>query len=213
MYVLQTRESWAKYHIALFHTLLIIPNTQLGKTNYGYNISTNTKIAETLKGVDLAIVGDCHMPLGQFTIRSEDWSTIMIVPGSLTNTDASEFRRHTSVHLPLLTIDDESNVAIGYEKFDLRTNMLTFEQKNVERSLEKMRTLGGKPIEQLHPECFQNKTILKDDVPCYYSLNAFMRSQQYTKTDMDLVKAVLQNPDGLEKMIILYTEGQEGVIV
>ncbi|MBQ2885905.1 MAG: metallophosphoesterase [Alphaproteobacteria bacterium] len=198
------RESWAKYHIALFHTPLIVPNAQLVNTAYGYNVSTNSDIAYTLENVDLAICGDIHKPLGQFDINKPDGSkTIMIVPGSLTNTDAGDENRHSSILLPFIQIGKESEVKIQYIPFDLKTNNVTFKKKNLELSKEKMKSLRGKSIEHLNdPTDVVAALSSRDDT--LMSLNAFMTSKGYTLKDKQLVKSVIQQPDDLKSIMQIW---------
>ena len=197
------REPWAKYHIALFHTPLIVPNSQLINTAYGYNVSSNSAIAETLEGVDLAICGDIHKPLGQFDINRPSGKTIMIVPGSLTNTDAGDENRHSSIFMPLIRIGKESEVKIQYVPFDLRTNNVTFKKKNIEASKEKIKSLRGKDLENLYdPTDVVAALSRREDT--LLSLNAFMDSCGYTKRDKTLIRSVMQTPDDTKKLIEIW---------
>ena len=199
------REEWAKYHIALFHTPMIVPNSQLIKTKYGYHSSTNLKIRQVLEKVDLAIVGDIHTPLGQFPVNTQTGRTTMIVPGSLTNTDSSEENRHTSIMIPILTIKEDSTVKLEYYNFDMKTNLLTFKKKNVEISYDKLKTLRGKVEKDLH-KSEENISILNNQENVYTSLNAFMQAQQYTEKDKKLIRQVIHNPGDLETLIHIYKE-------
>jgi len=197
------REPWAEYHIALFHTPLVIPNAQLANTQYGFNVSSNTAIARTLEGVDLAIVGDIHKPLGKFNIETSTGTAMMIVPGSLTNTDAGEANRHTSILLPLVTIDDNSNVTLEYIPFDLKTNLVTFKAKKVNNN--KLQSVRGNSIEDLHDTSVFAATVGNRD-EMLMSLNTYMNMKGYTAKDKDLVRAVLQEPENIAKLIGIFTE-------
>lgn len=199
------REDWAKYHVALFHTPWIIPYGMLDETTYGYHASTTSKIGETLSGVDLAIAGDIHTPLGQFTINTPTGSTTMIVPGSLTHTDASEASRHSSIMIPILDIKDEDVISLSYHNFDLKVNMLTFKKKNVENSRDKLKTLRGKAISNLHrPE--EVIAYLSKPEQVYTSLNAFMQAHGYTIMDKRLIRHVIDDPGNVEELIRIYKE-------
>lgn len=199
-----TREEWAKYHIALFHTPLVIPGAKLINTAYGYNISSNSEIAVALDGVDLAICGDIHKPLGKFDINKPDGScTVMIVPGSLTNTDAGDANRHATIMMPLIKIGMESEVSIEFIPFDLQTNKVTFKKKNVEATQDKLKTLRGKDLEQIYsPE--EVVAALSQRESTLLSLNAFMGSCGYTKKDKDLVRAVMSNPDDITELVKIW---------
>lgn len=200
-----TRCEWAKYHIALFHTPAIIPTQKLQGTMYSYNASSTSKIAETLRDVDLAIVGDIHTPLSTFTVSSESGSTTVIVPGSLTNTDASDQNRHTTISIPIVDIDEESHVALSYHVFDLLTNRLTFNKKNVEKSMEKLRSLRGKARADLHTPS-EVVSVLASQEMTYTSLNAFMQAKGYTTRDKELIRSVLNEPENLDKLLEIYSE-------
>jgi hypothetical protein len=198
------RESWAKYHIALFHTPLVVPGYKLIDTQYGYNISSNNDIAYTLENVDLAICGDIHKPLGQFDINKPNGTkTVMIVPGSLTNTDAGDANRHASISMPFIQIGLNSEVKIQYIPFDLLTNTVTFKKKNIEQAQDKMKTLRGKSLENLYnPEDVVAALSHREDT--LLSLNAFMESKGYTQTDKQLILSVMQNPEDILNLVKIW---------
>lgn len=197
------RQDWAKYHIALFHSPLVVPAARLVNTNSGYISSPNNVIAETMENVDLAICGDIHDPIGKFVINKQVGSTIMVVPGSLTNTNASEVSRHSSIALPYVTISDDSEVKLEFIPFDLKTNMVTFKRKNVEQSREKLKSLRGKGIEDLHdPTDIVAAMSYGDDV--LVSLNRYMSIKGYTDKDKKMVRSVLTNPENLDNLLKIY---------
>lgn len=199
------REHWAKYHVALFHTPWIIPYGMLENMSYRHNTSPTSKIGETLEGVDLAIVGDIHTPLGQFPVNTLTGTTTVIVPGSLTHTDASEESRHSSIMIPILDIKDNDRVSLSYHNFDLRINMLTFKKKNVENSREKLKNLKGKAISKLHaPE--EVIAYLSKPEQVYTSLNTFMKVQGYTTMDKKLIQKVISDPGNIEELVRIYQE-------
>lgn len=200
-----TREPWAKYHIALFHTPLIVPNAQLSQTAYGYNVSSNGSIAETLENVDLAIVGDIHKPIGRFIVNGATRSTVMIIPGSLTNTDAGEANRHTAISMPLIKISKDSEVQLKFVLFDLKTNLLTFKPKTNNINKEKIKTLRGNAVDELY-EATDVVSALGNYEETIMSLNAFLNSKGYTTKDKKLIKSVLSNPSDLEALIGIYSE-------
>lgn len=204
-----TREPWAKYHIALFHTPLVVPGSKLIDTQYGYRISSNNDIAAALEGVDLAICGDIHKPLGKFDITKPDGSkTVMIVPGSLTNTDAGDANKHASILMPLIRIGEESEVKVEFIPFDLQTNMVTFKKKNVEAAQDRMKSLRGKDLENLYsPE--DVVAALSHRETTLLSLNAFMDSNGYTQKDKSLIRAVMKEPEDIAGLIRLWNEDSE----
>lgn len=200
-----TREPWAKYHIAIFHTQLVIPNQALVNTNYGYNSSSNSKIGQCLNGVDLAIVGHVHDPIGTFPINTPNGVCTMIVPGSLTNVDAGERGRHSTIAMPLITIDDESNVKLEYIPFDLKLNLVTFKKRDIAASRENLKTLRGKPLDNLNStvDVVASMSMAEEALT---SLNAFMLQQGYTAKDKALIKVVLHSPESVTDLVRIYLE-------
>ncbi len=201
------RQPWAVYHIAVFHTELVVPYRQLANTNYGYIATSSTQIANTMSGVDLAIVGHVHNVLGKFQIESSSGVMTMVVPGSLTNVDSGESSRHTSVALPLVTIVDNRIVRLEFLPFDLKTNLVTFKKKNVEKSNEKLKTIRGKGIMDLH-DSSENSGIVNDSREVLLSLNLYMKSKGYTEMDKNLVRSVLNDPESLTDLLKVYLAGR-----
>ena len=193
------------YHIALFHTEDVIPAFKLRQLNMHYEASANSKIADCLDGVDLAIVGHIHKPLGTFQIERVDGrKTTMIIPGSLTNTNAGMLTRHNSIEMPILEIDDEANtVAISYHHLDLMTNRLTFMDKSQQKDGEKLQSLRGNNVQTLH-EDFVGAPLVGNGNIQFNTLNGFMKSQQYTEGDKNIVRTVMQNPEGLDDIIKIF---------
>lgn len=197
------RQSWAKYHVAVFHTELVIPNHALVDTAYGYSHVTNSKIADVLSEVDLAIVGHVHDAIGKIIIDKPNGQTLMIVPGSLTNVNAGEQGRHSSINIPILTISDTSEVKLEFLPFDLKLNMVTFKKKNLEESREKLKSLRGKPVEQLNDTVSAVAAMTCGD-EVLSSLNAFMRAQNYSEKDRKLVRSVLNKPEDVGALVEIF---------
>ena len=202
------REQGVKYHIALFHTPLVIPSTELYKLNMQYETSSNSSITQCMEDVDLAIVGDIHKPLGQFDIAHGDGKiTTMIVPGSLTNTNAGLGSRHSNISIPIVEISEEGNVKLEYLFFDLHTNMLTFEMKEEAAKTDKLKTLRGNTVHNLYESDNASIADVLHDDRVAMSLNLFMKRQGYTASDIDIVNAVISDPQNIDVMLKSYTEG------
>ena len=192
------------YHIGLYHTEYIIPNHYLHGLNMHGGSNDNSMISKALEGIDLAIVGQVHKPLGKFTInKSDGTSTVMIVPGSLTNTDAGLGSRHDYCDLPVVEIDEDGTVAISSHKLYLRTDELQFMLKSVsDEQRDKLRSLRGNAKETLYEELEQ--TTFVGEASGFLSLNAFMQQQGYTQTDKSLIRTTIHNPDDIDKLTEIY---------
>lgn len=197
----------SKYNIAIFHTPMIIPTMNLHRMGLTQFANENSKIGVALENIDLAIVGDIHKPLGTFTINKADGtSTTMIVPGSLTNTDAGLGSRHNTIDMPVVEIDDDGAVSLSYRTIDLQTNRLTFMEKTSSSVTDgKMKSLYGNNKAELY-ENNESTTFVGAGSISGLSMNAFMQEQNYTATDKALIRAVLHEPENVNKMVTLYQE-------
>lgn len=194
------------YHIGLYHTEYIVPSHFLhgmGMTNI---VNDNSKISAALEGINLAIVGHIHKPLGTFNInKSDGTTTTMIVPGSLTNTDAGMGSRHDYVDLPVIEIDEDGKVSLSYIHFYLRTDELTFMSKVLdEESRDKLKSLRGNAKETLYEEL--ESTTFVGESSSFISLNAFMKEQGYTSGDKSLIKHVIHDPNNIDELVRIYKE-------
>lgn len=193
-----------KFHIVIFHTETIIPAAKLAGLNM-HNVSESSAIFSALEGVDIAIVGHIHKPLGTFVInKSDGTSTTMIVPGSLTNTEASGSSIHDSVDLPSITIDGDS-VELGYRTIDLHLNKLQFLKKELDdEQAGKLKTLRGNMKSTLY-EDMESITFGEAGNACQ-SLNQFMMNQGYSDLDKRMIKSVISEPENIDALIKMYTE-------
>jgi predicted phosphodiesterase len=194
-----------RFHIGLYHSEYVIPSAMLH--NMGMNIvNDSSAISTALERIDIAIVGHIHKPLGSFTINKNDGSaTTMIVPGSLTNTDAGEISRHSFIDMPVIDIDDDGNVSLSYKRLDLHTDNLCFMKKAVSADMrEKLKSLRGNNKETLYGE-LEASTFVGESSG-FISLNSFMLQQGYTPGDKSLIRNVINSPDDVDKLVSIYKE-------
>lgn len=194
------------YHIGLYHTEYVIPSQYLHNMGMVSIVNDSSSISAALEGIDLAIVGHIHKPLGSFVINKLDGTTTtMIVPGSLTNTDAGEVSRHGEVNIPIIDIDDCGNVSLSYYKMNLHTDELLFMKKSVsDDAREKLKSLRGNAKETLYGELEAASFI--GEASGFISLNSFMLQQGYTSGDKSLIRNVINSPDDVDKLVSIYKE-------
>lgn len=194
------------YHIGLYHTEDVIPTQYLHDMNMTHIVNDNSKISSALQDIELAIVGHIHKPLGSFTInRADGGTTTMIIPGSLTNTDAGEGSRHEYVDMPLIDIDDDGKVTLSYYHQTLHTEDLIFMKKEVSEDVrEKLKSLRGNTKDTLYGELESNTFV--GESSGFISLNSFMRQQGYTPGDKALIRSVINNPDNIQDLVRIYKE-------
>lgn len=194
------------YHIGLYHTEYIVPGHILAGMSMYTQISDNSKIAAALEDIELAIVGHIHKPIGEFRIEKKDGTTTtMIIPGSLTNTDAGEGSRHDHVDLPIIEIDDDGKITRSSVRISLHLEELTFEPKKVNEDIkDKLRSLRGNTKEALYEEL--EAVTFVGESSGFQTFNMFMKQQGYTATDKALIRNVINSPDDIGILVQLYKE-------
>jgi hypothetical protein len=189
-----------KYHVACLHDPRFVPNSKLALTQHPPTQTLDSQIARVLSNVDLAICGDIHMPLGMFDVSP---TTKMIVPGSLTNTNAGLKGRHSSINMPILVVDDETDVVeFRFLPFDLHLNMLTFDEKGEQKVADKLKTIRGNNLEKLYGDK-PIEGIMSSGISSL-SFGAFLKEQQYTENDKNLIRATMKDPSNILELIKIH---------
>ena len=193
-----------KHHIGLFHTEYVIPGSALRGLNMSNEVDDNSIITNTLAGLDLAIVGHIHMKIGSVLINGSNGQQVnMIIPGSLTNTDAGTIHRHSSIQMPIITISEQGNIELSYHEQSMHLEMLQFLEKRLAaEDEEKLKSLRGNHKESLYKGCEASSFIGESDV--VISLNKFLLVNDYTETDRELVRQVLHSPEDLDTLLGIY---------
>jgi len=199
------RDPDTMYHIALYHTPMIIPNQQLMSIGMNVNRHSTTAIGECLKGVDLAICGDIHKPLGQFVVNHQYGNTNMIVPGSLMNTTAAVDDRHLVVSLPIISIFDDGAVKLEFARLDLKTNLLQFKLTG---KAKVKKDLDGTKVTKKDRELAGEGDLLgvfDRSVPDAFSLNNLIIRKGYSEEDIMAIKAINASPFDVQRVVDIYT--------
>lgn len=197
------------YHVGLYHTEYIIPTHHLHNMGMKSIVNDNSMIGAALENIDLAIVGHIHKPIGTFTINKVNGKpTTMIIPGSLTNTDAGEISRHSHIDMPLIEISEDGKVTLSYIRQSLYTEELQFLKKNMSADMrDKLKSLRGNTKETLYEEL--EATTFVGEASSFLSLNAFMRQQGYTRSDKQMIRQIINEPDNITPLLITYKEDLE----
>ena len=197
------------HHFAIFHTEQIIPAPLLHGLNMAHVISDESNISKALNGVEIAIVGHIHKVIGSHIIRSSTGrDTLMIIPGSLTNTDAGKKARHEFIDIPIITIKESGEYTLEYHKQSLHTDELTFYQK-MEEDVGKLRSLNGNTKDNLYGEL--QATAFIGDNQQFLTLNRFLESQGYTHTDKVQIRSVIRNPEDIDTLVHIAKQESEGL--
>ena len=134
----------------------------------------------------------------------------MIVPGSLTNTDAGDISRHDTFKAPIIEIGDNSEVSLSYHEFDLYTETLTFIKKNREvKEEERLKTTRGNVVHNLYEDNVEITSLLGNSSELFMSLNSFMESQGYTNLDKTLIQTIMRDPANIKSLVKIWEEEKE----
>lgn len=202
-----------KHHIALFHTDMIIPGSLTSGLNMGYDVDDDTTISESLNGVDMAIVGHIHAKIGAHNIVGRNGNnTLMIIPGSLTNTNAGENNRHESIDVPIIDIDEDGSYTLRYYKQSLHLDMLKFMRKAEldEDTKNKLKSLHGNNKDALY-EDLQASSFVGDSAE-FLTLNRYMLQNGYRTEDKSMIRSVMKNPEDIQTLISLNNKRLEGEV-
>lgn len=205
-------DSSCKHHVGLFHTEKVIPHQLLSDLNMNHDIEDTSTISRALQGLDLAIVGHIHKVIGSHVIHGSNGQSVnMIVPGSMTNTDAGERTRHHYIDMPIITISDSGNMELSYHRQSLHTDEVVFLKKAIsEEQAGKLRSIRGNNKETLYEELQAASFIGESEI--IMTLGKFLTSQNYTKLDRDLLKQVMHSPEDIDAMIKLYHSEDELIV-
>lgn len=201
-----------KHHFAFFHTEQIIPAQLLSGMNMGYTIQNENVISQALDGVDIAMVGHIHKVIGTHVIKSTlgHNDTLLIVPGSLTNTDAGENGRHEFVDIPVITVNEDGSFELSYIKQSLHFEQLTFLKKKMDEDMKnKLRSLQGNTKDTLYEE-LQSSAFIGDS-NTFLTLNRFMNDMGYTHADKVQIRSVIKNPEDIDTLVYISKERGDGL--
>lgn len=202
------RRPETSYHVAILHDPKFLPHERLVEAGIPYGRSINSHIDQVLAGVDLAILGDIHKPLGMITTNG---GTPIYVPGSLTNTNVAMDSRHSEIDMPMFVIDTSktpNEFSLKFHKFKLPLNIVTFSA--VEKELlntSRIKALRGKNKEELYEnnERVEIDTLVSDNAVSM-TFSDFMRIHGYKDSDKDMVRSVLREPENVLALMELHVK-------
>ena len=132
MYI-RKREPGVKYHVGIYHDDCVVPMSV--RKACGIAATTNNDyLAAVYADIDFAIVGHIHTKIGMTNLILNGRKVPILIPGALTITKNQPSEIHTSVELPVFTIDDEDPdypLTIDLVPFSLHTEVLQFHKKKV----------------------------------------------------------------------------------
>lgn len=131
----QERQKDIRYHIGIYHDDVIIPQSIRSKLNIRVNISSDY-LNMIYSNIDIAIANHIHSKIGLTTIKTDSREIPLYIPGSIGITENSAIEIHSSVDLPLFTIDGD-NLKIETVNFKIYLEDMEFLKKAIRKELDK----------------------------------------------------------------------------
>ena len=116
------------YHIGVYHDDCILP-TSIRQASGDHGVTTTGALCEYYKNVDLAVCNHIHTAVGLTHINIGDRQVPAFIPGSLCITKNQTSELHSSVKLPVVTLEDDNSVKVQTTTVSLHTEMLRLYNK------------------------------------------------------------------------------------
>ena len=124
----QKRNPDTTYHIGVFHDDCVLP-TSVRQASGDHGVSTIGSLSQYYENIDLAICNHIHMAVGITHINIGDRSVPAFIPGSLCITKNQTSELHSTVKLPVVTLEDDNTVKVQTVNQSLHTELLRLYDK------------------------------------------------------------------------------------
>lgn len=122
------RNPETKFHVGVFHDDCVLPSS-VRQISGDIGYTTTSSLAYYYSNLDLAVCNHIHMAVGRVDIQLTEKKVPAYIPGSLCITRNKQNELHSSVQLPLLTIEDDDSVKLQLATFSLHMEMLKLYNK------------------------------------------------------------------------------------
>ena len=116
------------FNVGVYHDDSVVPSS-VRQASGDHGITTTSTLIDTYKNIDLAICNHIHMAVGLVKVQLQDRTLNMFVPGALCITKNKASDIHSTVELPVITLEDDNSVKVQLAKFSLHTDVLKFYNK------------------------------------------------------------------------------------
>jgi predicted phosphodiesterase len=118
------RDPDTTFHIGVYHDDSVVEDDVRRKAGY-WQDTPPANLQRIYENIDLAIIGHIHTPCNGVSLNIRGRKMTQLIPGAI----CPSRDRHTSVKLPVITIDDNSNVSCSLHTFSTHMEMLNFLNK------------------------------------------------------------------------------------
>lgn len=185
------------YHIGVFHDDCVLP-TSIRQASGDHGITETTALSTYYNNIDLAICNHIHMAVGLTHIGVLGRQVPVFIPGSLCITKNQPSELHSSVKLPVVTLEDDNTVHVQTLNMSLHTELLRIFDKK-----ETVKGNGAKQILNVNPTEISAMFSPKENI----SFKQLLIRKGYSARVIELVdKAAKTGITGTEANNILYKE-------
>lgn len=194
------REPDTTYHIGIYHDDSVVPGWVREMDGYT-GTSSQAYINKIYANIDLAIHGHIHAKVGTTSIELMNGSKVpLIIPGALGITQNKEVYKHTEVELPLIEIDDDSNITISMVPFSTHMSELRFYETKKKKKVISEETLN---------HIANNQVKLTTSNAELVSLPVFLTKRGYGRRHLNLVNAAVSDTLNLATAVRILAEVDE----
>ena len=128
------RNPETKFHIGVFHDDCVLPSSVRAMSG-DHSTTSTIALANYYENLDLAVCNHIHMAVGLVRIAAHDKEVPAMIPGSLCITKNKTSELHSSVNLPVITLEDDDSVKVQTISMSLHTELLKlYDKKETKRS-------------------------------------------------------------------------------
>lgn len=183
-----------KYHIGIYHDEVVVPGWV--REQEGFSGRSTQAFIDTVYGnIDLAIHGHIHTKIGACDMQLTTGRKVpMFIPGAMCATANRDSFKHAETDLPVITIDDNYSVGVGYASFSTHVGELRFYNKNKKKVAPILNERSTGDIE------------ISTGTKVLQSLPVYLRAKGYGEDQLKFVDAAAANHLDFTEIVRLLTE-------
>lgn len=132
---IRARNPETTFHVGVFHDDCVVP-TSVRAMSGDHGITSTTALASYYENLDFAVCNHIHMACGLVRVQANGREVPVMVPGSLCITKNKTSELHSSVNLPVITLEDDNTVKVQTTTMSLHTECLKlYDKKETKKSV------------------------------------------------------------------------------
>lgn len=186
-----------KFHIGVYHDDATVPGWVSELDGYT-GFSTQSYYNRVYSNIDLAIHGHIHSKIGVVKLPLDDGREVpLYIPGSLGITQNKDSMKHTDVDLPVIEIDDDSEVKISTAKFSNYLSDLRFVESKKKKKKKTLIAEGMLPV---------GDVAITAHSASMASLSTYLMKKGYSETHMRIINEARNGTLTVPKVIRMLSE-------